>query len=348
VYALLVALLSALLFGASTPASKLLLGELDPLQLTGLLYLGAAAGVAPVVWLQRRRGVRATGGRTNALRLAGAVILGGMLGPVLMLVGLRQSQAGSVALLLNLEIVATAALGAAFFREPLGRLGWAGVCGVVAAGGILAASAGWPGLVSALLVAAACVCWGLDNHWTALIDGITPAASTLAKGAVAGSAALALGLAAEPFEASATFAVAALATGALSYGASIALYIAAAQQLGATRAQSVFASAPFVGAGLSFLLLGEPFGWAHAAATPLFAVSLVVLLRSRHAHPHVHEATVHVHGHSHDDGHHLHAHPGLPPSARHTHPHRHERLEHAHPHWPDVHHRHGHERGEAH
>jgi drug/metabolite transporter (DMT)-like permease len=348
VYALLLALLSAVLFGASTPASKLLLRELEPLQLTGLLYLGAAAGVAPVVWLERRRGLRATAGRANAARLAGAVLLGGLLGPVLMLVGLRQSEAGSVSLLLNLESVATALLGVAFFREPLGRLGWVGVAGVVGAGGILAASAGWPGFVAALLVAAACLCWGLDNHWTALIDGITPAASTLAKGLGAGATALALGIAAAPFAAGATVVTAALATGALCYGASIALYIAAAQELGATRAQGVFASAPFVGAGLSFGLLGERFGWEHAVAAPLLALSLMALLRSRHVHPHLHEPTEHVHSHSHDDGHHLHAHEGLPRSARHTHAHRHERLEHAHPHWPDVHHRHGHPRGDAH
>jgi len=348
VYALLLALLSAVLFGASTPACKLLLRDLAPLQLTGLLYLGAAAGVAPVVWLELRRGMRATGGRSNAARLAGAVLLGGVAAPVLLLFGLRQSQAGSVSLLLNLEIVATALLGVAFFREPLDRLGWAGVAGVVAAGGILAGSAGWPGVVSALLVAAACVCWGLDNHWTALIDGITPAASTLAKGLGAGAVALLLGVLAGPLAAPPAVVLAALGTGALSYGASIALYIAAAHELGATRAQSVFASAPFVGAGVSFALLGEPFGWAHAAATPLFAASLVALLRSQHAHPHLHEAQEHVHSHSHDDGHHVHAHADLPPAARHTHPHRHERLEHAHPHWPDVHHRHGHPRGGAH
>jgi drug/metabolite transporter (DMT)-like permease len=347
VYALLLALLAALLFGASTPACKLLLRELSPLQLTGLLYLGAAAGVAPVVWLERRRGLRAAGGRANVARLAGAVLLGGVAGPILLLLGLRESLAGSVSLLLNFEIAATALLGVAFFREPIGRLGWAGVAGVVAAGAILAASAGWPGLVSALLVAAACLCWGLDNHWTALIDGITPAASTLAKGLGAGGSALALGVLAGPLAATPPFVAAALATGALAYGASIALYIAAAQELGATRAQSVFASAPFVGAALSFALLGEPFGWQHAAATPLLAVSLVALLRSQHAHAHVHEPTEHVHSHSHDDGHHAHAHPGLLRSARHTHLHRHERLEHVHPHWPDVHHRHDHPRAGA-
>jgi drug/metabolite transporter (DMT)-like permease len=338
----LLALLAALLFGAATPAIKLLLRGLDPLPLAGLLYLGAALGMAPVVVLERRRGLRRAPGRANAARLLGAVVLGGIAGPVLLLLGLRQSLAGSVSLLLHLEMVATALLGVALFHEPLGRAGWLGVACALAASALLAGTGGWPGAGAALLVAAACACWGLDNHWTALIDGITPATSTLVKGLFAGATNLALGLVAAPLAASPAEVAAALATGALAYGASIALYIAAAQQLGATRAQAVFASAPFAGAALSFTLLGEPFAWQHAAALPLLAAAVAALLASRHHHAHVHEPAEHVHPHRHDDGHHLHAHPGLPASARHTHAHRHERLEHAHPHWPDVHHRHVH------
>ncbi len=341
-YAFFVALLSAILFGASTPASKALLGSLEPFQLAGLLYLGAAAGMAPVVALQRARGARIRLDRANRARLAGAVLFGGVLGPVLLLAALRLTLAGSVSLLLNLEMVATAVLGVVLFREHLGRAGWIGVTGVVAAGALVAGHAGWPGLLAALLTAAACTCWGLDNHLTALIDGVTPARSTLVKGAVAGATNLAIGSVADPLTASPITVAAALAVGALSYGASIALYIASAQELGATRAQAVFATAPFAGAGLAFTLLGEPFGVAHAAACLLLLPSIAALLRSQHAHPHVHEPVDHVHSHRHDDGHHLHEHPGLAADTRHSHPHRHERLVHTHPHWPDVHHRHDH------
>jgi drug/metabolite transporter (DMT)-like permease len=336
------AALAALLFGASTPASKALLASLPPFQLAGLLYLGAALAMAPIVATEARRGLAAAPGRASRLRLAGAVLLGGVVGPVLLLFGLRLASAGSVSLLLNLEMVATAVLGVAFFREPLGRAGWVGVAGTVGSGAILAGEGGWPGVASALLVAGACVAWALDNHLTALIDGITPARSTLVKGAVAGATSLAIGLAAGPLSASPGTIGIALAVGALSYGASIALYIAAAQQLGATRAQAIFATAPFVGAALSFAVLGERFGLAHAAAALLVVVSVAALFRSRHAHDHVHEPMEHVHEHRHDDGHHLHDHAGIAPGARHTHAHRHERLVHAHPHWPDVHHRHEH------
>jgi drug/metabolite transporter (DMT)-like permease len=265
-----------------------------------------------------------------------------VLGPVLLLAALRLTLAGSVSLLLNLEMVATALLGVLLFREHLGRAGWLGVGGVVAAGTILAGGGGWPGLFAALLVAAACACWGLDNHLSALIDGITPARSTLVKGAVAGASNLAIGIAADPLTASSGSVVAALVVGGLSYGVSIALYIGSAHELGATRAQAIFASAPFVGAVLSFALLDEPVGLAHAAAGLLLVVSVAALFWSQHGHPHVHQALEHIHSHRHDDGHHFHTHPGLPPGARHSHVHRHERLVHAHPHWPDVHHRHGH------
>jgi drug/metabolite transporter (DMT)-like permease len=332
------ALLAAMLFGAATPASKLLVGRLTPFQLAGLLYLGAALAMAPVV-ARRRVGVRLD--RANRARLLGMVVFGGCLAPVLLLAALRSAPAGSVALLLNLEIAATAVLGAVWFAEPLGRRGWCGVGGIVVAGALLTGGS-WPGVAAGLLVAAGCLCWGLDNQLTALIDGMTPEHATFWKGTVAGGVNFTIGVAIAPLKASGPEIAAALVVGALSYGVSIALYIRAAQHLGAVRAQALFASAPFLGAALSFVVLGE-------AATPLMLVAAAVLLGSvfalfgdAHAHRHRHAALEHVHPHRHDDGHHTHAHPGVAPSTYHSHPHRHDSIEHAHPHWPDLHHRHQH------
>jgi drug/metabolite transporter (DMT)-like permease len=337
----LLALLSAALFGAATPASKLLLGELAPLQLAGLLYLGAALGAAPAAFGRGRRAALPRDA-ANRLRLAGAIVFGGVLGPVLLLLGLRLARAGSVALWLNFELAATAALGALLFRDPLGRLGWLGVAGVLGAGLLLSAGEGASGLQAGALVAAACLCWGFDNHWTALLDGVPAAASTLWKGAAAGAVNLLLSLLVLPWEARPAPVALALVIGALCYGASITLYVVAAQGIGATRAQLVFASAPFFGLALSIPLLGEPLGPAQIGAAALLALSLGLVFRDRHAHWHVHEALSHTHWHRHDDGHHRHTHPGAPPSLRHDHWHEHESLRHAHPHWPDLHHRHGH------
>lgn len=337
---ILVAFLAAVLFGGATPANKLLLAQLPPLQLAGLLYVGAALAMLPFVAAQPRVSL-ARLDADNARRLLGVILFGGMAGPVLLLAGLALAPAGEVSLLLNLEIAATAVLGALFFAEPLGRRGWVGVIGIVLAGALLSGGA-WPGVAAALLVAGACVCWGLDNQLTSLIDGLTPEYTACCKGLVAGSINVLLGVAAHPLAASPWQVVAALVVGALGYGASIALYIRAAQQLGAVRAQAVFASAPFLGALLSYAVLGEAATTSALVAALLLAVAVWLVFGGVHVHSHRHSGIEHIHSHRHDDGHHLHQHPGVPPSTRHVHAHRHDELTHAHPHWPDLHHRHEH------
>ena len=337
-HGLILALAAAALFGASAPAGKELLESFEPLQLAGLLYLGAAIATGPAIVIDRRR-VRLD--RLNGLRLAGVVVLGGIIGPILLLTALRLAAASAVSLLLNLEIVATAVLGAAFFHEHLSRRAWVGVAGIVIASALVSGDAGRPGFIAALLVVGACTCWGVDNHLSALIDGMTPARSTFWKGAAAGTVNLLLGVLCAPLRASAAAVVAALATGAVSYGASIALHTAAAQRVGAVRAQAVFASAPFFGAALCFAFLGERMTGVQGLSTLLFAASVGILVAGRHEHAHSHEAIEHIHAHSHDDGHHLHEHAEAV-TGTHTHWHRHDRTDHVHPHWPDLHHRHPH------
>ncbi|HBZ70975.1 MAG TPA: EamA family transporter [Deltaproteobacteria bacterium] len=344
--ATLLALASALLFSAAAPAGRVLLKDLPPLTLAGLLYLGAALGVMPAVLRGRGRIARGDGAghdtRASWRHLAGAIVAGGIVAPVLLLLALEREGASVVSLWLNLELAATALLGIAFFSEHLHRQGWFGVGGAVAAGALLAAGGGWPGLSAGMLLAGACLCWGLDNQWTALVDGLSPAQSTLFKGLVAGGVNLALGFAIEPSLLAPYPLLAALVVGALCYGASIALHIAASQDLGATRAQAIFASAPFFGAALSVAALGEPFGLREAAAAVAFALSVALVLRDRHGHFHAHATIEHTHSHRHDDGHHLHIHPGAGPWLRHSHWHRHAPFAHAHPHRPDLHHRHDH------
>jgi len=273
--------------------------------------------------------------------LRGAVGFGGILGPVLLLLGLNCARAASVAMLLNLETTDTAILAFLIFREHLGRWAWIGNTGVVAAGVLLGLEGGRPGLTGALLVAAAAFCWGLDNNLTALIDGITPVQSTFWKGLIAGTTNLTLGLALSP-EAPSIAWLAGLGVGALSYGASIVLYISAAQSLGATRSQMVFATSPFFGVVLAVFWLGEGLTLLQIVAFLVIASSLALLFLERHDHEHVHEAVVHTHSHRHDDGHHDHEHEGSPAGHLHTHEHVHQSLAHRHAHWPDLHHRHNH------
>jgi len=340
---ILLALLAAALFGASTPLSKGLLAVWTPQQLAGMLYLGAALGLAPALFFARAGSSFVHANRANVLRLAGSIAFGGVLGPILLLAGLRLASASSVSLWLNLEMAATSLLAVLLFREHLGPKGWLGAVCVLGAGLLLSWSDGNAGPKAGLLLGLACLCWGFDNNLTSLIDGLHPVQSAFWKGAVAGTVNLTLGFWLSKPEGISVQAIGgALALGALAYGASIVLYIRAAQALGASRSQMVFASAPIFGLAFSALWLHEPLTAYHGMALGLQAVGMVFLFRDRHSHPHVHEALEHTHEHAHDDNHHTHAHAVMPPSRRHTHRHRHGALAHDHPHWPDLHHRHPH------
>lgn len=337
------ALISAVLFGAAPPASKLLLEGFTPFQLAGLLYLGAALAVAAGALRQGGLALPRRSDRRNRYRLLGAVLSGGVLGPLALLFGLRLAQASSVSLWLNLELAATAVLGVVLFRDHLTRVGWAGVASALLGSLVLAWGPIATGLVPAALVLLACICWGIDNHLTALIDGITPSQSTFWKGTVAGFVNIAIGFIVAPLAAGFITFTFALVVGALSYGVSIMLYIRSAQMIGATRAQVVFSTAPFFGVVLSVLVLGETFTAVHAVAAAMLVIGVVLLLIESHSHLHFHEAGPHKHSHRHDDGHHTHMHPDLSPWVRHTHWHEHAPTHHTHSHRPDIHHRHDHD-----
>ncbi|MBI4514696.1 MAG: DMT family transporter [Deltaproteobacteria bacterium] len=257
------------------------------------------------------------------------------------MIGLRLASATSVSLWLNMELVATAVLGHLFFRERLGWSGWIGIGGVAVGGIILAGAEIGSGAVAVLLVSLACLCWGLDNHLTALIDGMSATRATFWKCSVAGTVNLLLGASTQNFDASFFATGLALTVGAFSYGASIVLYVSAAQHLGATRSQLLFATAPFFGVVVSAVLLGETLMAAQLMAALLMATGIAVMFAARHGHAHVHKPFAHTHAHRHDDGHHSHDHEETAPLI-HEHWHQHEAVAHTHPHWPDLHHRHRH------
>lgn len=329
---------AALLFGASTPFAAQVARETSPFTLAGLLYLGAAAAVLPLAL--RHRPDRAAV-RRGAGRLTTAVVLGGAVGPVLLMLGLRYTSAANASLLLNLELVLTVVLAALVFREHIGGRVALGA-GLVALAGVVVTAAGATAdlRLGSALIAAACLCWAIDNSVTAELDELAPAHITLAKGVVAGGASTVIGLATAPPPPAGVVGLA-LVVGALGYGLSITLWVAGARDLGAARAQVVFATAPFLGAVVAWTVFDEPVTVATAAALVLAAAGVALVMRSTHSHTHVHPAAEHDHEHDHGEGHHDHVHDdGF--TGRHQHPHGHDRVEHDHPHVPDLHHRHTH------
>jgi len=336
-------LLAAALFGLSAPLAKRLLGEMTPQVLAGLLYLGAGLGLS--AWRALRpRTTEAPLTRADVPALAGVVLSGGVLGPLLMLVGLQRVSALAGSLLLNLEGPLTMGIAVLVFREHLGRYG------VIAAGCVLLGAAllrfqpsafgvdAW-GMAS---IAAACLAWGIDNNLTQRLSLHDPFAIVRIKSLCAGSVNLGLGLALGGRLPHSQVLAGALLLGLFSYGASVVLDAYALRLVGAAREAAYFATAPFVGALAAILILGETLNPLDLAAMSLMALGVAALLRERHAHRHVHQEMVHEHLHVHDE-HHRHAHsPGDAPGEQHSHEHRHAPLEHEHPHVPDAHHRHRH------
>jgi drug/metabolite transporter (DMT)-like permease len=334
-------LAAALLFGAGTPLAKLLLGSVSPWLLAGLLYMGAGLGLGIYRLLKRQGRVRLA--RREVLPLAGAVLFGGILGPVLLMFGLSAMPATGASLLLNAEGVFTALLAWFVFRENFDRRIALGMAAIVAGAVVLSIPTGaelgpvWPSLA----VLGACLCWGIDNNLTrkvALTDATWLAA---VKGGVAGLVNLGLAFLLGAQLPSAVSIGAAMVVGFFAYGVSLVLFIVAMRHVGTARAGAYFSIAPFFGAVLA-IVLGASITVPLVIAAALMAFGVWLHLTERHVHEHTHEPVTHDHWHVHD-GHHDHDHEEpVAAGVRHRHVHTHEGVTHTHEHYPDAHHRHGH------
>ena len=339
-----IALASAVLFGAATPFSKLLLGSTDPQLLAGLLYLGAGLGLSIgqagrcVLGL---RGAEAPLRRADVPWLMAVVVFGGVIGPLFLMLGLVRTSAASGSLILNLEGLATMAIAWIVFRENVDRRLLLGAASILAGAAVLS----WEGKGirldgGSLLIALACLAWGIDNNLSREISSADPVVIALIKGLAAGSVnlILALILGARLHSIGATGA--ALLVGFFGVGVSLVLFVLALRHLGSARTGAYFSLAPFLGAMIAVVLIGEPVTAQLIGAGGLMAFGLWLHLTERHSHEHTHDLIEHEHRHVHDE-HHQHAHDGMV-TAPHTHWHRHEPLRRRHAHYPDLHHRHQH------
>jgi drug/metabolite transporter (DMT)-like permease len=336
------ALGAALLFGAGTPLAKSLLGSVDPWLMAGLLYLGSGLGL--LAWRLARRLPRARLEPGEWPWLAGAVIAGGCVAPVLLMYGLRGMPASGASLLLNAEGVFTALLAWFAFRENFDRRIALGMAAIVAGAIVLS----WPGEMRlgaawpALAVLGACLAWGIDNNLTRRVSLADATWIACVKGLGAGIVNLVIALALGSRLPATGPLAGALLIGLLSYGVSLTLFVLALRHLGTARTGAYFSVAPFFGAIIAIAFLGEPVSAPLLVAGALMALGVWLHLTERHVHEHVHEALEHEHEHEHDE-HHRHEHdPPVAPGTRHAHRHKHERTSHAHPHYPDAHHRHDH------
>jgi drug/metabolite transporter (DMT)-like permease len=339
----LTGLLAGLLFGVATPLSKIILSQLNSFQLAGLLYLGAALAFLPFIIKNRKIEFKALK-QTGKKRYLGIVILcGGILGPLFLMIGLKAANAMSVSIWLNMELVATAVLGILIFRDNLDRYAVIGILLTLCAGIIISSQESSSGIVSAIFILLACISWGFDNHLSAIIDGVSPQTITFVKGVFGGITNLTIGMFLNNWQIQLSYIPAALLIGVFSYGLSIVLYVTSAQNLGATRSQILFSTAPFWGIFAAWIFLGEPLTLIVLISFSILAAGIIFTNIVSHGHTHYHKGMVHIHRHSHNDGHHDHFHEGLEEnSPNHSHIHEHNEITHTHKHYPDLHHRHEH------
>lgn len=344
---LIYVLVSAALFGISPPLAKLLVKNIPPIALAGLLYLGAFAGLSlysVIRGIVSTESVRATNLKKSDFPwLFGAILSGGVIAPICLMFGLDRISGFTTSLLLNLEGIFTAIIAVIFFRENVGKRLWLALLCMTVAGVFLTwdSSQGKFNFSGPLLVTLSMICWGIDNNLTRNISTRNPMQIARVKGFVSGlisiSLAYVLGMDIK-WDLSIFYA---LLLGSFSYGISLVFFIMALEGLGSFRTGIFFSLAPFIGAVTSLILLQEWIGWVMFPAIMLTVAGVWLISTEKHLHLHLHEEEIHTHLHIQKDIHHIHDHTGIV-REQHIHEHKHVEENHVHSHWPDTHHRHGH------
>jgi len=339
------ALLASFLFGITTPMAKALLQDTMPILLAGLFYLGSGVGLALCLLLGGKAKLAESGPslkRADFPWLAGAVFAGGIVAPVLLMLGLATAQASAASLFLNCESVFTALIAWFVFKENFDKRILLGMFVIVLGGVLLSVdfTSGFALSNGVLLITTACIGWAVDNNLTRKISNSNPAQIACIKGLVSGvtNCALALFLGAKiP-----SFLVIAesMSIGFLGYGVSLVLFVLALRHIGTARTGAYFGLAPFVGAIVAIIFLRETVSLPLVVAAVLMGIGLWLHLTEEHSHEHEHDEIEHEHEHVHDE-HHQHDHcSDDPPGEPHIHKHKHQKLRHTHPHFPDSHHDH--------
>lgn len=341
----LLATLSAVLFGISPVLCKIVIGEMSPALLAGLLYLGSGLGLQILLLFQRKNPLRELRRLSpqHRIKLLGAVVSGGVIAPLCLTYGIKYGNASEVTLLLNLETVATTVIAWLIFKEYIGARVWIGKALILVAAVIVIVKSegGFDLSLSGILVVLACIFWGIDNNLTRDVEELSSTVLASVKGLAAGIFTILLALLFSSGAATYVQICGSLLIGALSYGLSLVLFVEALRKIGSARTATFFAIGPFVGTLMSIALLGERPSGSYWFAVSLMLAGVFLLYNEIHRHLHTHAPLTHNHKHRHDE-HHQHEHEGATPKTVHEHSHVHGVITHSHGHWPDIHHRHSH------
>ena len=340
-----IAILAAALYGISAPAAKVLLNYINPFFLAALLYLGAGLGMWIYYSINRiktKQKIEASLSKKELPYIIAMIVLD-VAAPILLLLGLQKTTAGTVSLLNNFEIVATSLIALVFFKETIEKRHWIAIILIILASVILTFGADNTLSFSfgSVYILLACVCWGIENNCTRQLSLKDPVQIVIIKGFGSGIGAFIVCIVWGEFTANIFYIMCGLVLGFVSYGLSILFYVFAQRGLGAVRTSIYYSIAPFIGVILSWLILKESITIAFVVALCVMIVATYFMVTETHNHKHIHKSLAHNHKHRHDDEHHDHLH-NEAIEGYHSHEHTHKETEHAHSHYPDEHHRHEH------
>jgi drug/metabolite transporter (DMT)-like permease len=343
--AVMMALIAALLYSISSPASKLLLEKLPPVLLAALLYLGAGTGMFIVDRLKRMRNEQQKEAKITTKELPAVIwmIVLDMAAPILLMFGLTYTSAANASLLNNFEIVSTSVIALCIFNEAIGKRMWFAIVLITLSSIILTVKdfSVFSFTIGSVFVLLGCICWGFENNCTRMLSIKNPFQIVMIKGLGSGIGSLLISIIYKQYSRNLIYIGMAMLLGFVAYGLSISFYIYAQRELGAVRTSAFYAVAPFLGVAISWIVFREEITIYFVAALLIMLVGTYFAVSEYHNHKHLHLLVTHDHKHNHSDSHHNHVH--IPEViGEHCHEHTHEKMEHIHNHTPDVHHSHTH------
>ncbi len=342
---IIMAILAAGLYGISSPVSKLLLVEIPPTLMAALLYLGAGFGMLAVNMIKvfsKKEQIEAKITKKELPYVVGMILLD-IAAPVFLMIGLTMTASANASLLNNFEIVATSLIALFIFREAIGKRMWLAILFITLSSIVLSVKdfSSFSFSAGSIFVLLACVCWGFENNCTRMLSLKDPLQIVVVKGFGSGIGSLIISMILKEYSSNILYIFLALLLGFIAYGLSIFFYIKAQRNLGAVRTSSYYATAPFIGVLISWLVLKEGITGTFIIALAIMLIGTYFAVSEKHSHLHAHLKETHEHKHNHYDGHHNHSHISEI-VGEHSHEHIHEACEHNHAHLPDMHHMHTH------
>ena len=288
---------AAILFGLSSTFNKIVLGEVHPLIVAGLIYFIAGVflflvRLSPVhgrilALLETPTKTEPTMDGKDYAVLGLITVSGAIVAPFLFMFGLNQTTAVNASLLLNMESLFTVLIAFVFFGERGVKKDYLGIFLLIVGAVFIATRGEFQSLTLAqeivgnLLIVSACLFWGIDNNLSKLLSKKRDLPHVVALKCLLGGVILlilALLLRVD-FRIPALSLPYLFSVGAFSIGFSIVMFVFALREIGSMRTGVIYSTSSFFGATFAFIVLKEPFTLIQLIAGLIMLLGVYILYK---------------------------------------------------------------------